>query len=90
MRDVCRFAPARRLTGVHAGLGQARACAVHVVGTEAQVPEVDLSVVGEAQLDLQSRRGADCGREGVKRASTTMPDAPVKRSTCASRSAQLA
>ena len=39
--------------------------AVHIVGAEAEVPEVHLRVVGAAQLDLQSGRGVGDEREEV-------------------------
>ena len=40
--------------------------AVHVVGPEAEVPEVDLRVVGAAELELQARRGVGDEREAVE------------------------
>ena len=80
-------APVGRLAGLHARLDQALVRAVHVVGTEAEVPEVDLRIVGAAQLDLQPRRrvGDDARRSrcGLRRPCRT---ALAKRSTCASRS----
>ena len=52
---------------LHAGLDQAVVRAVHVVGAEAEVPEVDLRVVGAAQLELQPEAGSVMSAKPSKR-----------------------
>ena len=70
-----------RLARLHASRDQVLVRAVDVVGAEADVPEVDLSVVGAAELELEPVAGsASTAKSGV-RLSTTMPNVVVRRST---------